>query len=241
MRWLAVLTLWWISSTAAAQTAFDDHGRAWFGAEFALAPVGRYTRDIDAPNTNDRATFGGSLAASAYYVGLPFVGFGAHVSPGIFDIALSDVNGRVFLVDVGVDVLLRLAWKRADLTLRVPFGLSTGRLNWLRDQNEMLSPAPGGNDLGVGVHGMVLLGGVAWLSENTGLRLEVGPALRRMTFDEGVGWWNAGVATAPPQRGEVVHRSWSLVVSIGFVRRFVPRPPDDNGPPLVSPEFSNFR
>jgi hypothetical protein len=226
------------ASPAQAQDQWQQHSRAWFGADFALTPVGRYTRELDAPGARDRPTRGGSLAASFFWVGEGPVGIGAHAAPGISWVGLPGANGRVFLVDVGADPIARLAWTNFELTLRVPFGLSTGRLNWIRTVGEQVAFASANNDLGVGFHVSPLLGGILWLGEWLGVRIESGLMFRRMKFDEGKSQPLPGDIEEPTIRGEVTHHSLAWTFSIGFLRRMNPaRLPDENGPPLPTPDY----
>lgn len=226
-----------LPASARAQTEWQDHAALWFAADFALAPVGRYTRALPEAGTHDRHSFGGSLAASAFYVGHGPVGIGAHVAPTLIAVDVSAVDARVAAVDVGFDPVARLAWKRVDLTLRLPMGLSTGRLNWVRTA-EGLSRATAGNDLGLGVHVAPLVGSVIWLGDFIGLRVESGIWMRRMKFDEGQKRPYPGDVSVETVRGEVLHHSWAWTLSVGLVRRFDPRSlPDENGPPLPTPDY----
>jgi hypothetical protein len=227
-----------LASTARAQDAWAQHGHLWFGADFALAPVGRYTRELSVPQAHDRRSRGGSLAASFFYVGEGPLGIGAHVAPTMSWISLPDIDGRVLTIDIGVSPLARLAWPQFELILRAPIGLSTGRLNWVRERDERLSNASGNNDLGLGMHVGPVLGGVLWLGDFVGLRLETGVMFRRMRFDEGKKQPFPGDVPDDTLRGNVTHRSWSWTLSIGFVRRLNPATlPDENGPPLPTPDY----
>ncbi len=226
------------TSRVAAQAQWALHSRMWLGAEFVAAPVGRYTRELELPRAHDRPSRGGSLAASFTYVGEGPFGIGANVAPTMMWVDQPGIDGRVYSIDVGLAPLARLAWAHFDLTLRMPIGLTTGRLNWVRDSDERLSNATGNNDLGLGYHVAPQLGGVFWLSDFVGLRIESGITFRRMRFDEGKKTPFPGDVAYDTIRGEVTHRSWSWTLSVGFVRRLNPAAlPDENGPPLPTPDY----
>ncbi|HEX5658247.1 MAG TPA: hypothetical protein VFX59_13685 [Polyangiales bacterium] len=227
-----------LASRAEAQSEWQAHARAWFAADLAIAPVGRYTRELDDPGARDRLTRGGNLAASFSWVGEGPLGIGAHAAPGIHYVALPGANGRVYLIDVGVHPIGRLAWKTFELTLRVPFGLTTGRLNWIRTAEQKVAFASSSNDLGVGMHVGPVAGAVIWLGEWLGMRVESGLMYRRMKFDEGKTQGFPGDIEEATIRGEVTHHSLAWTISIGFVRRFNPASlPDENGPPLPTPDY----
>jgi hypothetical protein len=226
------------ASRAEAQSDWQRHARAWFGADFSVAPVGRYSRELNVVGARDRAVKGGSLAASFAWVGEGPLGIGAHVAPSVSWVSLPGIDGRVFVVDVGIEPIARLAWDSFELTLRVPLGLSTGRLNWVRVIDESLVPARANNDLGLGFHVTPLLGAIVWLGEWVGVRIESGMLYRRMTFNEGKKQPFPGDVLAETIRGEVTHHSLAWTISLGFVRRFNPaRLPDENGPPLPTPDY----
>jgi hypothetical protein len=227
-----------LASSARAQDAWSSHARVWFGADLALAPVGRYSRELPVPQSHGRSARGGSLAASFFYVGEGPLGIGLHVAPTMLWVDQPEIDGRVLLVDIGLSPLTRLSWEAFDLTLRVPIGLTTGRLNWVRDRDEHLSTATGNNDLGLGMHVGPQLGGVLWLGEFVGVRLESGVMFRRMNFDEGKKQPFPGDVTSDTLHGNVRHHSWTWTVTLGFVRRLDPhRLPDENGPPLPTPDY----
>jgi hypothetical protein len=235
---IALALIGLFGSRAEAQAEWQRHARAWFGADFSLSPVGRYTRELDAFGARDRPTGGGSLTASFQWVGEGPLGIGAHAGPSLNWVSLPGIDGRVFVVDVGIDPLARLAWESFELTLRVPLGLSTGRLNWVRTSNESLLFARANNDLGLGLHLTPLLGAVVWLGDWVGIRLESGITYRHMKFDEGEKQPFPGDVEAETIRGEVTHHSLAWTISIGFVRRFNPANlPDDKGPPPPTPDY----
>ncbi|MET0284359.1 MAG: hypothetical protein ABW352_07810 [Polyangiales bacterium] len=228
--------LW--ASGVEAQTEWQEHARVWFGADFALAPVGRYDRELDVLGARGRDARGGSLAVSAAWVGVGPLGIGAHVAPTMTWVGAPGIDARVFTVDVGVDPMARLAWPDFELTCRLPIGFTTGRLNWLRTVGEQLVVSNANSDLGFGMHVGPLLGALFWLSDWVGIRIESGLLYRRMKFDEGERRSAPGEIEVGTLRGDVLHNSLAWTLSVGFVRRLNPASlPDENGPPLPTPDF----
>lgn len=233
-----------LPGTAHAQKSWEDHAAWWFAADFSLSPYGRYTRELSPSNTT--SSWGGSLAASAFYVGHGPFGVGAHVAPTLVALDLPDISGSVLVVDMGFDPFARLSWEKVDLTFRIPLGLSTGHVNWVRTTDGLLresDPKFGGrgvinDDLGVGFHIGPQVGTVWWFGDFTGLRVETGIAYRRISVDEGAQRSFPGDVDLNTIKGQVVQSSWALTLSIGYVRRLNPKSlPDDGGPPLPTPDY----
>jgi hypothetical protein len=243
MRAWLLLSALLIPTSASAQDKWEDHAAWWFAADVSLSPIGRYTRELSPASTT--RSWGGSLAASAFYVGHGPFGVGAHVAPTLVALELPNISGSVLMVDVGFDPFARLSWEKVDLTFRIPLGLSTGHVNWVRTTDGLLresNPKLGGgvinDDLGVGFHVGPQVGAVWWLGDYTGMRVESGLWYRRLSVDEGASRAFPGDVDLDTIAGEVVHNSLAWTLSIGVVRRLNPRSlPDDGGPPLPTPDY----
>jgi hypothetical protein len=195
-------------------------GALRLGVDLGLGLGMRYEREIEAVSASVRPDPSVQGALSVHGMFSRYAGIGFQVSGAAVPLDDDGLLGNTWALDLGPSPMLRLPLGRADLTVRLPFGLTFGNAitrdtGWaaFAAQPQVWSTS---DKMGPGYHVAALVGAAFWATPRIAVRLETGPWWRRYTVHEGATVAVGNTLFGPTVERDVNARLLTWLVQLGF-------------------------